>query len=398
MESGQRWIIHADLDAFFASVEELLNPDLRGKPIIVGAAPAQRGVVASASYAARAYGVRAAMPTARALRLCSHAILVSPHHEEYARRSRAVMDILHEITPQVEQVSIDEAFLDVTGCERLWGPVEQMARLIQTRIKEEQHLPVSLGIAASKLVAKIACDWGKPEGLVMVPPGEEEVFLAPLHIERLWGVGQVTGAKLRALGMNTIGDLAARSEEELVQHFGDMGRGLYLSARGIDRARVRSSRPHRSISQERTFARDVGDEGTLLRALLRMAENVATRLRRQHLVAQTVRIKLRFANFSTVTRQLTLEQPTDQGQMIYERARQLLGRNWRDGQMLRLLGVGVSGLLDGGGYQLDLFDRSDQRRARLDRALDDIQARFGREAITRASLLEGDAGEEEGEE
>ncbi len=398
MEPRQRWIIHVDLDAFFASVEELLDPALRGKPIIVGGNPAQRGVVSSASYAARRYGVRSAMPTSRALRLCPHAILLRPRHEEYARRSRAVMEILHEITPQVEQISIDEAFLDVTGCEHLWGPVEQIGRLIQTRIKEEQHLPVSLGIASGKLVAKIACDWGKPEGLVIVQPGQEAAFLAPLPIERLWGVGQVTGDRLRAFGILTIGDLAAWPEEELVQQFGDMGRSLYVSARGIDRSRVRRSRPHRSISQEHTFARDVGDEETLLRTLLRMSENVATRLRRRRLVAQTVRIKLRFADFSTFTRQVTLDQPTDQGQVIYERARRLLARNWRKGQMLRLLGVGVSGLLDGGGYQLDLFDQTDQRRARLNRALDDIQTRFGQEAITRASLLEGGGREEEGED
>jgi len=393
METSHRWIIHVDLDAFFASVEELLDPRLRGKPIIVGGDPARRGVVASASYAARAYGVHSAMPTGRALRLCPKAILVPPRHDEYAQRSRAVMDILYQITPQVEQVSIDEAFLDVTGCEPLWGPVEQMARLIQTRIKEEQRLPVSLGIAASRLVAKIACDWGKPEGLVLVPPGEEEAFLAPLPIERLWGVGQVTGARLRAHGIRTIGDLATWPEEQLVQHLGDLGHTLYLSARGIDRTRVHASRPHRSISQERTFAKDVGDEQILLRALLRMAEKVAARLRRRRLVAQTVRIKLRYGDFSTITRQVTLEQPTDQGQVIYEQARYLLQRNWTRGQRVRLLGVGASGLLGGGGYQLSLFDRTDQRRARLNRALDDIQARFGPEAIGRASLRGGGEGE-----
>jgi len=404
MDTTQRWIIHVDLDAFFASVEELLNPELRGKPIIVGGRADQRGVVAAASYAVRAFGVRSAMPTAQALRLCPQAILVSPRHNEYGRRSRAVMDILHEITPQVEQFSIDEAFLDVTGCELLWGQPEEIARLIQTRIKEEQHLPASLGVASSKLVAKIACDWGKPQGLVVVQPGEERAFLAPLPIERLWGVGKVTGARLRAFGLRTIGDLAAWPEEKLVQQFGDLGRGLYLNARGIDRRpvgdiarslRVHGSREQRSISQERTFSQDVGDRKILLRTLLSMTESVAARLRRRRLVAQTVRIKLRRADFTTFTRQQTLDQPTDQGQVIYERARRLLERNWREGQMLRLLGVGVSGLLDDAGYQLSLFDRTDQRRTRLNRALDDIQARFGREAITRASLLEEEEGEEE---
>ncbi len=400
MSGEPRWIIHVDLDAFFASVEELLNPDLRGKAIIVGGDPQQRGVVSSASYAARAYGVRSAMPVSRALRLCPHAILVRPRHAEYERRSRAVMRILHEITPLVEQVSIDEAFLDVTGCEQLWGTADQIARLIRRRIQEEQHLPVSLGVATNKLIAKIACDLGKPSGLVIVPPGEERAFLAPLPIERLWGVGKSTGAKLRALGIETIGQLADWPEEQLVRMFGENGRFLALSARGIDHSRVTPSHERRSLSQEVTFARDVGDARTIRGALLSLSENVAARLREEHLVAQTVRLKLRYPDFVTITRQATLAQPTDQGQVIYAQARQLLDQNWRAGQLLRLIGVAASGLLESAGYQLDLFDRSDQRRIQLNEALDRIRARYGHRAITRASLLganrrtEGDADDE----
>ena len=395
MPTTQRWIIHVDLDAFFASVEELLNPDLRGKPIVVGGNPSQRGVVSSASYAARAYGVRSAMPMAQALRLCPPAVIVTPHHTEYTRRSRAVMDILHQITPAMEQISVDEAFLDVTGCEHLWGAVHEIGELIQRRVVEEEQLPVSLGIASSKLVAKIACDYGKPQGLVIVQPGEEQAFLAPLGIERLWGVGQVTGDRLRSLGIHTIGDLARWDESKLVRTFGDIGHGLYTSARGIDRSPVHSSHERRSISQEITFAQDTGDGATIRRTLLYMCEKVASRLRDEHLVAQTVRIKLRFPDFTTITRQVTLKQPTDQAQVIHEAARQLLYKNWREGRLLRLLGVGTSSLLNHSGYQLGLFDQIDQRRIRLNRTLDKIRAKFGSKAIVRASLLRRRDGEDE---
>jgi DNA polymerase IV len=387
MSAEQRWIIHVDLDAFFASVEELLNPDLRGKPLIVGGDPRYRGVVSSASYAARAYGVRSAMPVAQALRLCPQAILVPPRHGEYGKYSRAVMDILHSITPLVEQVSIDEAFLDVTGCEHLWGPVTKIAQMIQQRVLAEQQLSVSLGIATNKLVAKIACDWGKPHGLVLVKAGEEQAFIAPLAVEKLWGVGKVTGDRLRALGVRTIGDLATWSEERLVTLFGEGGHGLYWGARGVDHSHVAVSREQRSISKEYTFGRDTAHRETIHRMVLQMSEAVASTLRAEHLVAQTVRIKLRFPDFTTITRQMALAQPTDQGQIVRAAARQLLDEHWRAGQPLRLLGVAVSGLWEGGGYQLSLLDQTDQRRIRLNQTLDEIRGRFGRKAITRASLL-----------
>lgn len=391
---SERSIIHVDLDAFFASVEEILDPSLRGKAIIVGGDPARRGVVSSASYPARAYGVRSAMPMAQALRLCPHAIVITPRHHEYSRRSRAVMAILGEITPIVEPLSIDEAFLDVTGCERLWGAPLETARLIQRRILREQQLPCSLGIASNKMVAKIACDLGKPRGLVEVPAGEEAAFLAPLPIERVWGVGQVTAERLRSLGIETIGDLAEWSQEDLVRILGDTGRHLYRAARGIDDSPVETERERRSISQERTFGHDEGDRRVLERTVLAMSENVATRLREQGLVAETVRLKLRTPAFATYTRQASLPRPTDQGQVIYAAALQLFRANWREGQQLRLLGVGVSGLRQHAGYQLDLFDRSDQRRTRLNRTLDAIRERYGQAAITRASLLKRPSQEE----
>jgi DNA polymerase-4 len=387
MPPSARWILHVDLDAFFASVEELLRPELRGLPLIVGGRPESRGVVAAASYAVRAYGVRSAMPMAQALRLCPQAVVVPPRHGVYGQHSRRVMAILHEYTPVVEQISIDEAFLDLTGTERLWGPVEGVARTIQRRIADECGLPASLGAASSRLVAKIACDLGKPRGLVIVPQGGEAAFLAPLKIDRLWGVGEVTGRRLREHGIDTIGDLASWSEEALAALLGEAGRRLARAARGIDPSEVQDSAARRSISHEETFAADVDDAAYLQETLLWMSESVATTLREGRTVAGVVRLKMRYGDFTTVLRQTTLEQPTDQGQVIYRAAVDLLERTWRPRRPLRLIGVGVSGLLEQGGYQLSLLDDRPLRNARLNRALDEIRERFGPDAIGRASLL-----------
>ncbi|MHB1293625.1 MAG: DNA polymerase IV [Anaerolineae bacterium] len=400
MSALQRWIIHVDLDAFFASVEELLCPELAGKAIIVGGDPQGRSVVSSASYPARAWGVHSAMPVAQALRLCPHAVRVPPRHHTYGEYSERVMDILRAYTPAVEQISIDEAFLDVTGCEGLWGPPREIGRRIQQQVKEQVRLPVSLGIATTKLVAKIACGEGKPKGLVLVPAGEEQRYLAPLAIDKLWGVGAVTAERLRALGVETIGDLAFWSERQLVVTFGESGRHMYQSARGLDPSPVHESHDRRSISQEVTFAQDVGDPDVIHRNLLRMSDDIASRLRAHGLVAETVRIKLRYPTFQTLTRQVTLPQPTDQGQCIHVATQDLLARTWKAGDPLRLMGVGVSGLLSGSGYQLGLFDGTDQRRARLNETLDCIRGRYGERSIMRASLLQrrGPARDEEPDE
>jgi DNA polymerase-4 len=385
---SERWIIHVDLDAFYASVEELLDPSLRGKPVVVGGDPNGRGVVASCSYAARAFGIRSAMPMAWALRLCPQAVIVHGHYREYSKYSRLVMDILWQVTPQVEQISIDEAFLDVSGCEKLWGPVEQIAHMIQQRVNEEGNLPVSLGVAACKLVAKIACDYGKPHGLVIVAPGTEAGFLAPLPIERLWGVGKVTAARLQALGMHKIGDLAACPTASLVRALGHNAGALQNQAQGLDPSPVNVNRDRRSVSQERTFDKDVGDRSRLQRLLLQLSEQVAWRMRTDGLLGQTVHIKLRYPDFTTITRQVTLKQPTDQGQIIYQEAVRLLGENWQSSIPLRLLGVGMSGLIEHGGYQLNLFDHKDLRQSKLDEAVDTIRERFGDGAIQRASLID----------
>jgi DNA polymerase-4 len=315
--------------------------------------------------------------------------VVPARHGEYGEHSRRVMDILAQITPAMEQISIDEAFLDITGCERLWGTPEATARLIRRRVWEEEGLPVSLGGASNKLVAKIACSRGKPHGLVVVPQGKEAAYLAELPITALWGVGEVTAKHLRGLGIETIGDLAAWEESALVRRFGEGGHGLYQHAHGQDTSRVQATGERQSISHEITFAHDTSDAEVLRRTLLDMSDRVGAGLRREGVVGQPVRIKMRYGDFTTVTRQVTLDRPTDQTQIIYARAEELWRRHWAAPSPLRLIGLGVAGLLDGAGYQLDLFDAADRRAIRLNRALDEIRARFGRQAIQRASLPAG---------
>lgn len=391
-EKPLRWILHIDLDAFFASVEELLNPDLRGKPIIVGGAPAQRGVVSSASYAARRYGVRSAMPTARALKLCSEAILVPPRHHVYSEFSDRVMAILRDFSPLLEQVSIDEAFLDLTGCERLWGPIPEAARRIQQRVMDQVGLSASVGLAANKLVAKIASDLRKPHGFVYVEHGREAEFLAPLPVERLWGVGKVTASALRRLGVETIGDLAALSEDTLAEAFGTHGVSLKYRALGQDDSPVITEWQAKSVSNEETFATDQTDEDVLRHELLRLSDKVAARLRASGQAGRTVRLKIRYHDFTTVLRSETLPMPTDSARDICETVLGLWHRNWQKGRAVRLVGVGVANLERAPYRQLGLFDDTRPRDDKLARTLDEIRDKFGRDAIRRASFLKRDQG------
>lgn len=388
MDRLPRSIIHIDLDAFFASVEELLEPAIAGKPIIVGGDPAQRGVVASASYPARAFGVRSAMPMSQALRLCPQAIVRHGHYDQYRRYSEQVMAILETYTPLVEQLSIDEAFLDVTGCHRLWGPPEEIARTVQARILSECHLSSSVGVASNKLVAKVASGLRKPRGFVVVQPGEEADFLAPLAVESLWGVGAVAARRLHDLGLHTIGDLAGVPEKTLIYAFGSQGLTLYDHAHGRDDRPVVPESRRRSLSRERTFAQDVYDERALERVLLEVSDEVGARLRKYGLQGRTVTLKLRYADFTTITRQVTLERPTNLGPTIYQHARQLLKDTWQPGAPVRLLGAGVDGLLREPAYQLGLFGDDDGRWARLAKALDQIRCRYGADAIRRAAFLD----------
>jgi DNA polymerase-4 len=344
-----RRIIHLDLDAFFCAVEELHNPALRGKPFAVGGRPHERGVVSSCSYAARQHGVRSAMPMGRALRLCPGMLVVRPNFPAYRAASRQVMARLGAVTPLVEQISIDEAFLEVSS---LAEPPEAIARRLQEEIRSQLGLPCSLGVASNKLVAKIATDFGKsqarsagpPNALTVVPPGSEAGFLAPLPVQALWGVGPKTAAHLAELGITTIGELAAWPEADLARRFGKLGQEIAQRARGLDDRPVVTEHEIKSISQETTFARDVRDPAELLKTLERLGGQVANRLRRQGLYASTVRLKLRWHDFTTLSRQASLHQPLDDPELIIDLARRLFERAWQPGRAVRLLGLGVSGL------------------------------------------------------
>ncbi len=384
--TGQRTILHVDLDAFYCAVEERLNPGLRGKAFVVGGRPEERGVVASASYAARQYGIRSAMSTARALRLCPGLLVLPARGKLYQQASRAVMARLRRETPLLEQVSIDEAYLDVSGDPR---GGEAIAAALQREIRQGLGLPTSWGVATSKLVARIATEMGKPGGLVVVPPGEEAAFLAPLPVGMLPGVGPKTEKGLKGMGVATIGDLAALTPAALRPLFGRRAPDMLHRARGVDPRPVVPWREPKSRSAETTFPRDVVERETLERTLRRLAERVARRLRREGLAGSTVRLKIRWPDFITQTRQMQLPQPTGHEGEIYAAARGLLAKVWRPGQPVRLIGVGVAGL-GPAVRQLRLFEGDWEREERLLRALESIKARYGPDAVRRGDVLEGD--------
>ena len=374
-----RRILHVDLDAFFCSVEELLKPELRGLPFAVGGSPEGRGVITSASYAARAYGVHSAMPTAMALRTCPGLIVVSSDHGRYSEYSRRVMAILHDSAPIVEQLSIDEAFLDASDDKRSG---EEIAAAIKQRIREEVQLPTSWGIASSKLVAKIATEVGKPDGIITVPPGGEAAFLATLPVRMLWGVGPKTCARLEVEGVRTIGELAGMSADRLIALFGSHGLELASKAMGKDEREVVSRRSPKSLSSERTFSRDQSDGKVIRQTLMSLSEDVGRRLRQQSLAAKTIRLKVRWPDFQTQSRQSSLEHATHVDSEIFQAAIVLLGKVWKEGQPLRLLGVGAADLCEPI-RQLDMFDKTWQQDERLLEALDAIRARYGHSAVQR---------------
>jgi DNA polymerase IV len=387
MSTQTRRIIHLDLDAFFCAVEEQRDPSLAGKPFAVGGRPEERGVVASCSYAARQFGVRSAMPMARALKLCPDLIIVGSRHHNYREISRKVMQRLRDLTPLVEQISIDEAFLDVSELEE--SP-EVIARRLQAGIQEELGLPCSLGLASNKLVAKTATDVGKikargsgpPSALTIVPPGKEADFLAPLPVEMLWGVGPKTAERLDELGIHTIGELASWPQEELIKRFGKHGYEMSRHARGLDDRSIETSHEVKSISQEVTFARDVREEAELRRTLQRMAEQVARSLQTQHLHATTIKLKIRWPDFTTLTRQVSYSKPTDQAHEIATGAEGLLEKVWTRGKAVRLIGVGVSGL-DARPRQLGLFDVENIRQQRLREAISELEDKYGNGVVKR---------------
>jgi DNA polymerase-4 len=387
-----RTILHLDLDAFFCAVEENQNPSLRGRAFAVGGRPEERGVVASCSYAARRMGVRSAMPMARAIRLCPGLIVVSSRHRMYRDVSKQVMDILHEQTSLVEQISIDEAFLDISDVR---DEPQHFGRGLQARIRDELHLPCSLGIASNKLMAKLATEVGKslalqkikaqglaepPNALTVVPFGEEAAFLDPLPADMLWGVGPKTSVRLAELGIRTIGDIARWPELELIRLFGENGRDLARHAKGIDDRPVVTEHETKSISQEVTFSKDVRDDKVLEETLREQSIEVARQLRKNNLAGKTIKLKIRWPDFTTFTRQTTLNDPTDQDDLIAKTALELMKSVRKPYQAVRLIGVGVSGL-GAPVRQLGLWDMDVERSRRLQQAMDTLNAKYGRDII-----------------
>lgn len=375
-----RAIAHLDLDAFFASVEENRDPSLRDKPVIVGGG--ERGVVATCNYIARRFGVHSAMPMGTARRLCPQAVVLSGDHRLYSDYSRRFIAILHEYSPVVEKVGIDEAFVDLTGTERLFGPVAHTCRTIQRRVWEELQLGVSVGLATNKLVAKVASDFQKPRGFTVVRRGEEASFLAPLPVERLPGVGPTMLGQLRDRGILTVGDLAKVSENLLRLTFGELGESLARRARGEDPRLVTTREPVKSISRETTFEEDTTDTARLESTLLRLTEDVCRRLRHQRLEARTVTVKIRYSDFVTHTRSHTLRRPLDVDEAFFEEVLSLFRNGRQRRYRIRLVGVGLSNLVPRS-WQDDLFDQELPLLRDLDMRLDAIREKYGRDAVKR---------------
>ena len=387
----ERKILHLDLDAFFCSVEELLDPSLKGKPFAVGGNPQGRGVVSSCSYAARKFGVHSAMPMARALSLCPELIVIHHRHGLYGEYSNKVMDILRSYTPLFQQVSIDEAFLDVSDLPK---PAGVIAQEIQERVDHELHLPCSLGVATNKLVAKVANDFGKsqvksgqaPRQITIVPPGEEAAFLAPLDIQSLWGIGPKTSQKLHGQGIHTIGQLAALSVAELEAYFGNNALEMHARALGIDPSPVHSEREVKSVSNEVTFTKDTTDSEVLRQTLRALADKVGYRLRQAGFAGSVVQIKLRYSNFETITRQTALPQPTNLDDEIYAAAEKLFEANIIPTRAVRLIGIGVS-RLNPPYRQLSLWDNNQDEKEKLANAIDQLKEKYGQDVIKRASMM-----------
>jgi DNA polymerase IV len=381
---ADRAIIHADLDAFYASVEVLDDPSLRGKPVIVGGGPTERGVVSAASYEARAFGVQSAMPLRTAGRRCPHGVFLPGRPDRYRELSEQVMAIFASYTPAVEPISLDEAFLDVSASRAMFGDGPAIGTAIKDRVLAEVGLVVSVGVATNKLCAKVASDLRKPDALVIVPPGEEAAFLAPLPIRRLWGVGPQAQAALAEYGVTTIGQLAAMAPGTLHRRFGRHGDDLASRARGIDRSSVSTAGRPKSIGHEHTFDRDTIDPRQMEATLLDVAESVASRLRRHDLAAGSVQLKLRYEGFETLTRQAPLPRQTREAGPLYDAVIALLRGTLVEGRGVRLVGLTAINLTDV--QQLTLFD-APGRTDRLARSIDVVRERFGNRAITRARLL-----------
>jgi DNA polymerase-4 len=385
---------HVDMDAFFVSVEELYDPSLKGKPVVVGGKSNERGVVSAASYAARKFGVHSAMPLRTAYKLCPQAIFVEGHPTRYREYSEKVYDVLHSFSPLVEMASIDEAYLDITGTERLYGPPLRAAHLLHERMKAATRLNCSIGIACSRLVAKVSSDQAKPNGVLWILPGQEAAFLAPLDVRKVPGVGKVTEKNLHAFGIRKVGDLARLDEDFLAERFGKWGMALAGKSRGLDAggwfdSEIGLDEGPKSISHEHTFGEDTADVERLDATLARLSEMVGRRLREHGLQARTIQLKLRYSDFSTITRAHSIARATELDTEIFDEVRDLFRRNWKAGATVRLLGVQVSGWAEGA-EQMDLMneDRHEKWRQTM-AAADRLRDKFGDSAISLGTSLRG---------
>jgi DNA polymerase IV len=394
MADVPRTIFHVDMDAFFVSVEELFDPSLKGKAVVVGGQRHERGVVSAASYEARKFGVHSAMPLRTAAKLCAHAIFVDGHPERYRECSEKVYRVLQSFSPLVEMASIDEAYLDMTGTDRLHGPPLSAAHQLHKKIKSDTQLNCSIGIGTSRLIAKVSSAKAKPHGMLWVIPGQEAKFLAPLDVRDIPGVGKVTEQNLNALGILKVGDFAGFDESFLEERFGKWGLALAGKARGEDAGgwfdtEVGADTDPKSISHEHTYNEDTADVDKLESTLMRLSEMVGRRLREHGLYARTIQLKLRYKDFTTVTRAHSLPDPTQLDTEIFEQARNLFHKNWRRGAEVRLLGVQASHF-DVRSRQADMIE--DDRRQRWQKALsaaDHLRDKFGESSVTLATGLKG---------
>jgi len=382
-----RKIIHVDMDAFYASVEQRDNPAYKTKPVIVGG-PVSRGVVSACSYEARAFGVHSAMPMAKAMRLCPGAIVLPVRMTRYAEISRHIFQIFSSYTDQVEPLSIDEAFLDVTGCEKLFGDARDIAEQIRERIARECGLPASAGVAGNKFLAKLASEEAKPNGLLEIHPDEVDRFLLPLPVNRIWGVGPSGAERLEQSGVKTINELRSLTRETLTKMFGVLGERLYFLARGKDDRKVESAGSLKSIGNEETFAKDIWDREELRTHLLALAEKVAWRLRQTGVKAGNLTLKIRYGDFVLHTHSKKFTEPTDSLKPIMTTAEELLEKTEVGRKGIRLLGINTAHLSGKEEGQLSLFvSKDDMRHKALDQAVDALHERFGQQSVKRGSLV-----------
>lgn len=381
----QRWIIHVDMDAFFASVEQRDNPELRGCPVIIGGT-GMRGVVATASYEARKFGVRSAMPSFEARRRCPQGIFLPADHKKYSKVSQEILHIFAEFSPLVEPLSLDEAFLDVTGMEGLFTSPVEIAVKIKERIKAELNLTASAGVAPNKFLAKLASDMKKPDGIMLIRPEEVEGILANMPVSRLWGVGKTTEETLLKLGFHTIGQVAKADPALLAKYCGQVGYVLQQLANGQDDRPVEPELQPKSIGKETTFAQDIGSLEEIKTELWALVEKVGWRLRRQQMSGRTITVKIRFASFRTITRSRTLTVAANLDETIYQVAQEIVNSVVLN-EGVRLLGVTVSGLTTGSG-QISLFDEGEEKAVAVAKAIDKVKERFGEKAVTRGRVMQ----------